>query len=364
MSEGRRFVGEPDEAAEGPVRTFAHHNLTHYLSPNTITHHPHNTEHRKKPLDLVLSLLRAEDQVVSCGLAEDLESGSDHRPIRLVLALETTTNTLLPRRAFRCTDPEILERAFREASANLPTLPLLRPSDIDERAEQLTNALQIAVSAATPFVQAQSGRVVEWWDKELAQASKAARRAANRAFRLRSIVGREVDGEVAWREKKKLRNEVKSMIKRKKDEWEERELATVTEATLWTAVKKRVSDTFTAHLSTPPLRKGDGTYATSPVDKLDLLRLLLLPTVPPNSPNASAPAQPPARNSQTQPPPARNPDIPTLRWPEPQPAKAGKGRRVSGAQVSPEFVVRPATHPPSVPSLRLLLHATALQLYV
>ncbi|EGU12008.1 Pol-like protein [Rhodotorula toruloides ATCC 204091] len=326
------LVGEPDEAAEEAVRTFIHHNLTHYLPPNTITHHPYNQQHRSKPLDLVLGSLRAEDRVVSCGLADDLESGSDHRPLRLVLALETPTHTPPPQRAFRRTDPDILERAFLDATSLLPTSPLLTPADIDERAERLTDVLQIAISAATPFSRARAGRVVPWWDEELAKASKSTRKVANRAFRLRGIAGRQGEVEFAEREKRRRRNEMKSMMRTKKERWEERELAEVKEATLWTAVKKRISGTSTANTSTPPLRKEDGTYATSPLDKLNLLRPLLLPTVPPIAPNTPADAQQPAARPPTQPPLVRNPDIPNLHWPEPQPSKAGEGRSISGVQ--------------------------------
>ncbi|GAA6056516.1 hypothetical protein NBRC10513_007120 [Rhodotorula toruloides] len=337
------LVGEPDEAAEEAVRTFIHHDLIHYLPPNTITHHHHNTNYRSKPLDLFLGSLRAKDRVVSCGLANDLESGSDHRPIRLVLALETTTYTPPPRRAFRRTDPTILERTFLDAISRLPTSPLLTPVDIDERAIQLTDALQTAVSAATPFARARAGRVVPWWDKELAEASRTAKNAANRAFRLRGVAGREVEVEFAEGERRRRRNEVKAMMRRKKGAWDERELAEVKEATLWTVVKRRISDSSSANTSTPPLRKDDGTYATSPSDKPDLLRPILLPTISPISPIAPTPAQPPTSRSQTQPPPACNPDTPKPHWMRPQPAKVGIGRRVSGLQVSPEFIAYRAT---------------------
>uniref|UniRef100_A0A0K3CPZ3 BY PROTMAP: gi/342318905/gb/EGU10861.1/ Pol-like protein [Rhodotorula glutinis ATCC 204091] n=2 Tax=Rhodotorula toruloides TaxID=5286 RepID=A0A0K3CPZ3_RHOTO len=337
------LVGKPDEAAEEAVRTFIHHNLAHFLPPNTITYHPHNTEHRQKPLDLVLGSLRAEEQVVSCGLAEDLESGSDHRPIRLVLALETTTYTPPPRHAFRRTDPDILERAFRDAVAHFPISPLLTPADIDERAERLTDALQIAISAATPFARARTGRVVPWWDDELAEASRAARRSANRAFRLRGIAGREVEAEVAWSLKRRTRNEMKEVMRRKKERWEEREMASVTEATLWTTVKKRISESSNANTATPPLQQEDGTYATSALDKLALLRPILLPTIAPIPPHSPSTAQRPATRPQNRTPRPRNPDIPKPRWSLPQPAKAGIERRVSGLQVSPEFIAYPAT---------------------
>ncbi|BGO95166.1 hypothetical protein NBRC10512v2_006966 [Rhodotorula toruloides] len=150
-------VDEPDDEAERAVRTFVAHNLTHFLPPNTPTYYPHTKSHPPKPLNLVLGSLRAEDRVVSCGIADDLESGSHHRPVRLVLALETVAYTPPPRRAFRRTDPELLERAFRDATAHLPTPPILTSADIDQRAAELTNALQIAISAATPFARARAG---------------------------------------------------------------------------------------------------------------------------------------------------------------------------------------------------------------
>ncbi|EMS22840.1 reverse transcriptase [Rhodotorula toruloides NP11] len=208
----------------------------------------------------------------------------------------------------------------------------------DEAAEEA-----IAISAATPFGRARAGRVTPWWDKELANASRAARRAANRAFRLRSIEGRKEEWEEAWREKKRRRNEIKTMMRRKREEWEELEMASVTEATLWTTVKKRISNSAAANTSTPPLQKEDGTHATSPSDKLALLRPLLLPTVPPNPPNAPTTPPQPAALPPTPPPPACNSDMSPSRWTVPQPAKADDERRVSGAQVSPEFVVHPAT---------------------
>ncbi|GAA6043786.1 hypothetical protein NBRC10512_004513 [Rhodotorula toruloides] len=249
------LVGEPEEA----VRTFTQHNLTHCLPPNTITYHPYNTRNRSKPLELVLGSLRAEDRVVSCGLAEDLEAGSNHRPVQLVLALEHATNTPPPHCAFRRTDSIVLERAFLDATARLPTSPLLSSADIDKRTEQLTNALQTAVSAAMPLTCARAGHVVPWWDKELAEASKLAKKAANRAFRLRGMAGCEVEVEFAERERRKRQNEMKKLMKGKREKWDERELAEVKEATLWTMVKKRINNAAPANTTTPPLRKGNAT---------------------------------------------------------------------------------------------------------
>ncbi|KAJ8294879.1 putative RNA-directed DNA polymerase from transposon BS [Rhodotorula toruloides] len=338
-------VSDPDAEAEEAVRIFTHHSLTHYLPPNTITTIPTTPSTARNPSTSCSARCAQKIGSSAAGSPKTSNLARTIAPFASSSSSHSKPSPIPPppRRAFRRTDPELLERAFREAAAHLPTSPLLSPESIDNCAEQLTSVLQIAVSAATPFSRARVGRIVPWWDAELAKASKAARRSANRAFRLRGANGRKAEGEEAWREKKKLRNEVKSLMKRKKDESEERELATVTEATLWTAVKQRISAPATANLSTPPLRKGDGTYATSPLDKLALLRPLLLPTVLPNPPQTPSPSQPPAARSQTESPPTRNPGIPTSHWTKPQPAKAGKGRRVSGAQVSPKFVVHPAT---------------------
>uniref|UniRef100_A0A0K3CQ65 BY PROTMAP: gi/342320283/gb/EGU12224.1/ Pol-like protein [Rhodotorula glutinis ATCC 204091] n=1 Tax=Rhodotorula toruloides TaxID=5286 RepID=A0A0K3CQ65_RHOTO len=322
--EWNESVSKPDEAAEEAVRTFSRFNLMHLLAPNTITYHPHNTEHPKKPLDLVLGSLRAEERVVSCGLADNLESGSDHRPIRLILAVETISYTPPSRRAFRRTDPDILERTFLDAVSRLPTLPYPPQRRLPDL---------------------EAGRSVAWWDGELAEASKSARRAANRAFWLRGIAGWEAEGREAWSENKRRRNEVKELMRRKKESWEEAEMANVTEATLWSTVKQRISKSDTANATTLPLRKEDGTYATSAADKLALLQPLLLPTVSPIAPNTPAEAQQPAARPQTRPPPGRNLDIPKPLRSEPQPAKGGFERRVSGVQVSPEFIPTTTTMP-------------------
>ncbi|GAA6025605.1 hypothetical protein JCM10207_001483, partial [Rhodosporidiobolus poonsookiae] len=152
------------------------------LPPDTITWHSHNGRDLGV-LDLVLGNLRTADDFVSCGLAEDLECGSDHRPIRLVLpALRPPPAVRPPRWAFRKADPETLVAAFELFSRLIPPRPLRNQLDIDTEAERLTLVLSYARLSAVPLRQAPRDQHAHaWWTPELAEASETARAAQNRA---------------------------------------------------------------------------------------------------------------------------------------------------------------------------------------
>ncbi|CDR49809.1 RHTO0S34e00320g1_1 [Rhodotorula toruloides] len=109
-------------------------------------------------------------------------------------------------------------------------------------------------------------------------------------------------------------NWAKAVIRREKRRAERAEVEEVDEASLWKVVKSRLGEGGSAASSTLPLKKDDGTYATSPIDKLALLQPVLLLVV-------------------------------KLRFVEAQSADKGNGRTVSGLQVGREFIVPPATSP-------------------
>jgi hypothetical protein len=90
------------------------------------------------------------------------------------------------------------------------------------------------------------------------------------------------------------------MMRKKATAWEEREIAHETEANQRSTVKKHISNT-TPNNPTPPLRKNDGTYATSPLDKLELLRPVLLLTIATNAPPSPALAQLAKRSTRRDP---------------------------------------------------------------
>ncbi|GAA5921886.1 hypothetical protein JCM6882_009257, partial [Rhodosporidiobolus microsporus] len=134
----------------------------------------------------------------------------------------------------------------------------------------------------------------QWWTKEVGEASAEARKARNVAVRRR---GKEDEEATALQAKMKGAR-LRALVRRETARAGREELEGVTSENLWATVKRRLGGEARGTLSTPPLRKCDGTYAVSTVNKLNLLRPILLPEVHPAAaaaPAAAAPAAPPAR---------------------------------------------------------------------
>ncbi|GAA6026405.1 hypothetical protein JCM10207_006281, partial [Rhodosporidiobolus poonsookiae] len=269
----------------------------HLLLPlDTITWHGHNGRN-DGVLDLVLGDLRTAEDFVSCGLVEDLECSSDHRPIRLVLpASLPPPATPPPRWAFRKADPETVVAAAELFSRLIPPRPLNTAADIDEEAERLTLGLSYArltlgVSyarlAAIPLSRAPRRQHAHaWWGPELAEASDAVRAAQDRACMLRkraARTGREEvaeEAEAARKKARSARNRVVALVRREKRRVEREEAHGATLQSIWPLARRAQGLDGTLPLR-PPLAKGDGTYATTPADKLALLLPVLQPVVEP-----------------------------------------------------------------------------------
>ncbi|GAA6025914.1 hypothetical protein JCM10207_006873 [Rhodosporidiobolus poonsookiae] len=96
--------------------------------------------------------LRTTDDFVSCGLAEDLECGSNHRAIRLVLpAARPAPAAPPPQWAFRKADPSILLLAYSIFSGLIPPRPLSIAANVNTEAERLTLVLSYARLGAIPL---------------------------------------------------------------------------------------------------------------------------------------------------------------------------------------------------------------------
>ncbi|GAA6039020.1 hypothetical protein NBRC10512_006209 [Rhodotorula toruloides] len=275
-------------------------------------------------LDLVLVNLRSEERLVSSAVHEKLECGSDHRPIRTILAVERAEcPPAYPRRLFRKADPSAILRSFSKlASSSTAPEALLTPADIDAEAEVLNSLLRETVSAAIPLAKPARSRFAHrWWNAEVAAAVEEARRARTRAYRLKARRGEGEEGEreLAIRKARMATNKAKAVIRREKRRAERAEVEEVDEASLWKVVKRRLGEGGSAATLTPPLKKEDRTYASSPIDKLALLQPVLLPVV-------------------------EAPEVEVVVDVE-QAAYKGNGRTVSGVQVGHQFIVLPATSP-------------------
>ncbi|GAA6045028.1 hypothetical protein JCM8097_008501, partial [Rhodosporidiobolus ruineniae] len=267
----------PSPAAEAASSLFSDLALSLLLPPSTTTWHSHNGRD-DGVMDLFWGDLRTENDLVSCGVAVDLDAGSDHRPIRLTLpTARPPPAPAAPRWAFRKTNPETALLAFALFSRLIPcTRTLVTSHDIDQEAERLTLILQYTRLAAVPQRKPpRPGKANPWWSAEVAEASKAAQAAQNRRCELAKKVraGRLDLAEMAAAAKKTarvLQNRKKAIIRRAKREAGEEEVRGAMSESIWKMVRREKGESASLP-PPPPLKGGDGTYATTPVAKLDLL---------------------------------------------------------------------------------------------
>ncbi|BGO96364.1 hypothetical protein NBRC10512v2_008091 [Rhodotorula toruloides] len=138
-------------------------------------------EVREEKLEDMVGVGHASDIVSgSSGPNEALEYGSDHRPIRTVLAVERAERPpAYPRRLFRKADPAAILHSYAKlvASAALPAT-LLTPANIDAEAEALDSLLCETVLTAVPLAKPSRSRFAHrWWSSEVADVVGKARRA-------------------------------------------------------------------------------------------------------------------------------------------------------------------------------------------
>ncbi|GAA5838234.1 hypothetical protein JCM11251_003435 [Rhodosporidiobolus azoricus] len=100
-------------------------------------------------LDLAVGNLHAEEKLVSAYIDEALESGSDHRPLRISLLLDKSPSPPPPRRRLhrKGNKPDRLA-AYNAALSSPPPSSLATAEDIEEEATHLTLALQAAAETA------------------------------------------------------------------------------------------------------------------------------------------------------------------------------------------------------------------------
>ncbi|GAA5995024.1 hypothetical protein JCM11641_005127 [Rhodosporidiobolus odoratus] len=279
-----RTSSPPSEAAESAVSLLSLHNLDLALPPNTHTFFSHNRRDIAT-LDLVIVDLQTKERVISCAVDTELESGSDHRPVRATIDLSPPTQPLfIASPLFRKADPATVLAGFTVFNALLPPIPTLSlPKEVDKEGENLTRILSFTSHATVPMSRpSPPGKANSWWNDEIASASRDARTKQNRAHRLRLRAklrlssAATLEADAAHDAAKCARNRVKALCQRSQVVEEEARIAKIDPFTLWREVN-RVKGESGAAPPTPPLKKGDGTYATSDLDKLSALQPILLP---------------------------------------------------------------------------------------
>ncbi|GAA5993140.1 hypothetical protein JCM11641_004026 [Rhodosporidiobolus odoratus] len=272
----------PSAAAEAAIEILSSASLNLLLPPDTTTFFSHNKRDRGT-LDLVFADLRTSERMVSCGVADELESGSDHRPVSTVIEIEVPPpRPFLPRPLFRKADPATVKAGFAVFDTLIPPpVSLSTQQEVNKEGEQLTQILSYTSIATVPYSRnAPCGKANSWWSEIIAEACRDARQKANKAYRLRKLTKRggerEGDADAARIAATSARNRVKALCRRAQNEEELDRWRKVKPENLWNEVKRVKGEPETAP-PTPPPRKEDGTYATNDGEKLRVVQPFLLP---------------------------------------------------------------------------------------
>jgi len=272
----------PTQDAITLADTFLSLELQPLLPPGTITY-PKSSA----PLDLVMGSSATAERIVRCSLAPRFfDVASDHLPLLTVLNLTPTTQDCTPRLNFKRNDPETLKKAYLEISKPRLLIPpsLSSQQEIDDEVERLTEDLNHAISASTPYLRPSSFSE-PWWSKEIENLVRVAASARNFAFSHRDDEGAQARAVVARKHKK-------AAIIRAKRQYQTNLIENITDQTLFQVLRR--SQNRSSSSSLPPLVNPDSSFAVSFSDKVSLLRSTLLP-----SSLAVAPA-PPSHPQQKQ----------------------------------------------------------------
>ena len=277
-------------------------------------------------IDVVFGSPSLEAAVIRCDVAPaKFDANSDHLPLLTHLTFPTRLRPPSFRRNLAKLDVATLLATY-EANAH-PPASLASAEELDDAVDALTCELQGAIAKAAPLKR-QWSRVLPWYTPELHALSRAARRAH------RFAQDHPEDGAARQRAKNAVQRRKSAQCLAQRT-WTEAQLAAVTEQTLWSEVRRARS---TNAPTLPPLRRSDGSVASTLGDKAALLKAALLPSsappaadgaaprdaAPPTltrfiaSPSSSLASTPSPRPRRTRPPRAASDGgSPTMRTPEP-----------------------------------------------
>ncbi|GAA5992845.1 hypothetical protein JCM11641_005553 [Rhodosporidiobolus odoratus] len=142
----------PTEAANTAVQVLADANLSLAIPPDTPTFFPHNGQ-GASTLDLVFADLSTSEHIVSCDIDNELESGSDHQPLRVCVELfPPPSPAFAPKPLFRKTGGPTAITAYRLFSFLLPPPQQLSSvQDVNRKGEKLTRILSFSALSTVPL---------------------------------------------------------------------------------------------------------------------------------------------------------------------------------------------------------------------
>ena len=166
-------------ASEGLLQATVGNGLT-LLTPPVLETFP--TRLGGTTIDLAFVSGELADRALSCSVYDQLDLGSDHRPILTRLLAEPAPS---PARETRVWKKANMDEARAEAARTLEEREILSKDELDRFATELSEAIDRIIQSTVP-VRRPSPYASPWWNDEVALAVWAARRARTAWYGSRS----------------------------------------------------------------------------------------------------------------------------------------------------------------------------------
>ena len=224
-------------------------------------------------IDLALGTPTVTQRLISCGVVNK-NHDSDHYPILTTLLLEAPEAIPQTRRQWDKLDVEVFQKVLAaRLTASTPQTSASTPQVMEQRIEAITGAIQHAIQEAVPVA-----RPSKWSKPGFGPAAKEVIREVNRARRR----WQKKQTEETWAHYCEARNKKgKKLAKLMRQTHQERvEAASTDPKGLWKLAKWARNRGAGSQAFTPALQRPDGTLASEPSDKAELLRTTFFPTPP------------------------------------------------------------------------------------
>ena len=224
-------------------------------------------------IDLALGSPSVAQRLVSCEV-KDKSHDSDHLPILTTLLLEASKATPTTHRQWDKLDKETFQKMLiTQLPKPGPAIESMEPEQMEQRIESITEALQQAIQKAVPL-----SRPSKWSKPGFGPEAKEIIRETNRARR----EWQRRQTEETWEVYSRLRNtKGKKLAKLMRNTHREKtEAAAADPKGLWKLAKWAKKRGDASQAFTPALQQPDGTFASEPEEKAELLRAAFFPTPP------------------------------------------------------------------------------------
>lgn len=180
---------------------------------------------------------------------------TDHYPIITELSLNPDRLNLPPKRNFRMTNWEKFTKHLEEQTRTIaPPLDNIQTTiDLENRLDQLANAIQSTVDACVPLCKP-SPFSKRWWAAELDELNANVKRLSQKANKKRQQPSHPVHAEL-----KNARNTLSTDIRKAKEEHWIEHLESVEGANAWSAYKYLISEPSDFYISRIPSLRANNT---------------------------------------------------------------------------------------------------------